>query len=442
MRLKSGIRFSSAQIIAGGFIALILFGTGLLMLPFASAGGESASLFDALFTSVSAVCVTGLVVRDTATCWSGFGQAVILALIQIGGMGVVTIAVFFVKITGRKIGLVERSLMQETLSAPQVGGIIRLTGFIIRTSLIIEAIGALLLACVFSRELGLWRGIWYGVFHSVSAFCNAGFDLMGFRERFSSLTYYASDPVVNTVIPVLITVGGIGFITWDDIRENFTHPGKLRLQTKLILIAGAVLLFFPALMFFFTDFRELQLGERIMKSLFQSATARTAGFNTADLGKMSEGGIAVMILLMLTGGAPGSTAGGMKTTTVAVLILASLAVFRRNDTVDGLGRRVPDSAVRHAVAILLLYLVLFLAGGIIISSVDKLPLLTALFETASAIGTVGLTLGITPALSVISKIILMFLMFFGRVGGLTLIYSFSTPKPVAGYMPQERVTVG
>lgn len=434
---------TSFQVIIVGFFSVILLGSLFLMLPWATQDGQGALFGDALFTSTSAVCVTGLILHDTATYWSMFGQGIILFLIQIGGMGVVTVAVAIVAASGRKIGLMQRSTMQEAISAHQVGGIVRLTKFILKTGFLIELTGAILLSFVFCKDFGLGKGIWYSVFHSISAFCNAGFDLIGIREPFSSLTAYADQPIVNITIMALIVIGGIGFLTWADIKKNKWHWKKYRMQSKVILSVTAGLIFFPAVYFFFFEFSHLSLGERIWTSFFQSVTPRTAGFNTVDLSLISETGVLLMILLMITGGSPGSTAGGMKTTTVAVLISSALAVFQKKESAHFYGRRIPNDTIRHAATILLMYLVLFLSGGMIISSVENIPLLSALFETGSAIGTVGLSMGITPTLGRLSQGILIGLMFFGRVGGLTLIFAaLSERKNTNAKLPQEKITVG
>lgn len=435
--------FTSFQVIILGFFLVILLGSLLLMLPFATKNGQGASFADGLFTATSAVCVTGLIVHDTATYWSEFGQAIILTLIQIGGMGVVTIAVAIAVASGRKIGLMQRSTMQEAISAHQVGGIVRLTKFILKTSILIELIGAVILSPVFCRDFGLLKGIWYSVFHSVSAFCNAGFDLMGIREPYSSLTTYVTSPVVNLTIMALIITGGLGFVTWADIKKNRLHFQKYTMQSKVILTVTALLLVFPAVYFFFCEFAGLPLGERLLSSLFQSVTPRTAGFNTADLTLFSETGLLLVIILMLIGGSPGSTAGGMKTTTIAVLFSSALSVFRKQDSAHFFGRRIPDSAVKNAATILLMYITLFLGGGMIISYMENVPLVSALFETGSAIGTVGLSLGLTPTLGMISRIILIILMFLGRVGGLTLIFAALSERNTFGSRyPQEKITVG
>ena len=441
-------RITPAQIIISGFALLILAGTGLLLLPFSTSGAGGASLSDALFTATSATCVTGLVIFDTALYWSPFGQLVILLLIQAGGLGVVTMAVAISMYAGKKIGLKQRCVMQEAISAPQVGGIVRMTGFVIKTTFILEGIGAVLFALRFCPQMGLWRGLWYAVFHSVSSFCNAGFDLMGVQAPFSSFTGFVGDPLVNTISMALIILGGIGFLTWADIREHKWHFRVYKLQTKIIITTTIVLLAVPAIILYFYEFslanwRDLSFGERVLAAMFQSVTPRTAGFNTVDLTKMSQPTHLLIILLMLTGGAPGSTAGGFKVTTLSVLLLNIRAVFRRRESAQCFGRRIAPEVLRSAVAIFLLYILLFLAGGMLICGIEGVPILSALFEAASAIGTVGLSLGITADLSLPSKLILVFLMYFGRVGGLTMIYAvLSGTSVVPAQLPQEKVTVG
>lgn len=436
------IRLTTSQSIILGFFSMILLGTFLLMLPFSSRAGVATPFSDALFTATSAVCVTGLVVYDTAAYWSVFGQTVIIILIQIGGMGVITVAASFALISGRRISLMQRSTMQEAISAPKVGGIVRLTSFIIRISLLIELLGAVAMAPVFCRDFGP-KGLWMALFHSISAFCNAGFDLMGTSMPFSSLTGYTADPVINVIVMLLVVIGGIGFLTWDDIRAHKLHVHQYRMQSKVILCTTAVLLLFPALYFFFFEFPSLAPGERVLASLFQSVTTRTAGFNTADLTALSEPGRYIMIALMLIGGSPGSTAGGMKTTTIAVLFASAISTFFRKEYAHFFDRRIDDSVIKNAATILLMYLSLFFFGGLAISIIEGAPMLDCLFETASAVGTVGLTLGLTSHLGLVSRGILIVLMFFGRVGGLTLIFAAlsGTAKNVSKY-PQEKITVG
>ena len=435
-------KLTSFQIIIIGFSGVIIFGTFLLMLPFSSRSGLATPFFEALFTSTSAVCVTGLIIHDTATYWSVFGQIVILLLIQIGGMGVITVAASFAMISGRKISLMQRSTMQEAISAPKVGGIVRLTGFIVRVTLVMELLCAAVMAPVFCRDFGK-KGLWMALFHSVSAFCNAGFDLLGVRTPFSSLTSYAANPVINFTIMFLIVVGGIGFLTWDDIRANRLHLHKYRMQSKVILCTTAVLLIVPAMYFYFFEFDDLTRKERLLSSLFQAVTPRTAGFNTVELTDLSEAGQFITIALMLIGGSPGSTAGGLKTTTIAVLFTTAISTFRRRENANIFGRRIDDDVVKNATTISLMYITLCCTGGLIISVSEGLPMITCLFETASAVGTVGLSLWITPELKLLSRVVLILLMFFGRVGGLTLIFAaLSGVQKKVSKLPKEKITVG
>lgn len=446
---KKKRHLSSFQIIIFGFLAVILTGAFLLMLPFSTREAGGASFMDALFTATSATCVTGLVVQDTGTYWSSFGHFVVLLLIQIGGMGVVTVAVAVTMVSGRKIGLMQRSTMQEAIAAPTVGGIVRLTGFILRTALAIELAGAVLLAPVFCQEFGLVRGCFYSLFHSISAFCNAGIDLMGVKGKFSSLSSYVSHPLVNLVIILLIVVGGIGFLTWEDLRVNKWRFQKYRMQTKVILSVTALLILLPSVYFYFYEFSQEQWeglsgGERAWGAVFQAITPRTAGFNTLDFDNFSEPGKLVVILLMLVGGAPGSTAGGMKVTTLAVLFATSAAVFTRRGEPRFFGRRIATDTVKYAATILMMQLFLCMTGGIILCSVEKLPMLSCLFESASAIGTAGLTLGITTKLGMVSRIVLILLMYMGRVGSMTVIFAAVSGKvhPKVSKLPKEKITVG
>lgn len=435
-------KLSSFQIISISFTGAILLGALLLMLPLSSSSGTFTPFLDALFTATSAVCVTGLIVHDTAAYWSSFGQGIILLLIQVGGMGVITVAVLLATISGRKISLMQRSTLQEAIAAPKVGGIVRLAKFIVKTALIIELAGALIMMPTFCRDFGL-RGVWMAVFHAVSAFCNAGFDLMGVRAPFSSLTSYAADPVINVTIMLLIVIGGIGFLTWDDIRTNKFHLKRYRMQSKVILSTTAVLIVLPAVYFFFLEFSGLDMRERVLVSLFQSITPRTAGFNTVDFNVLSEAGRFIIILLMLIGGGSGSTAGGMKTNTVAVLFATAVATFLHKEHAHFFDRRIDDDVVKNAVTILALYIILAVFGGITISIIESLPLLDCLFEAASAVGTAGLSIGVTAAAGTVSRLILIVLMFCGRVGGLTLVFAaLSGAKKSIGRYPLEKITVG
>lgn len=426
-----------------GFFLIIIIGSLLLMLPISSVSGKVTPFNESLFTATSAVCVTGLVVQDTGSYWSTFGQAIILILIQIGGLGVITVAASFALLSGRKISLMQRSTMQEAIAAPKIGGIVRLTGFVLKATLIFELSGAVIMMPVLCKDYGI-KGVWLAVFHSISAFCNAGFDILGTdTSKYVSLTQYVNCTSINLAVIFLIVIGGIGFLTWEDIYTNKLHFRRYRMQSKVILITSAILIIVPALYFFFFDLNNLPIKQRILSSLFQSVTTRTAGFNTVDLTALQEPSVATMIVLMIIGGSPGSTAGGIKTTTVAVLIANSLATFGRKDSSHFFKRRIDNQVVKNASTILIMYLVLSFTGAVAISTAEKIPFLKCLFETSSAIGTVGLTLGITPELGLFSQLILILLMFCGRVGGLTLIYAAisNTKKNISKY-PLEHITVG
>lgn len=436
-------QLTSFQMIVLGFASVILLGALLLMLPISSGDGIVTDFHDALFTATSAVCVTGLVVKDTGSYWSSFGQAVILLLIQIGGLGVITVATTFSMLSGRKISLMQRSTMQSSISAPRVGGIVKLTRFILKGTFFVEFAGMLLLLPVFCRDYGL-KGIWLSLFHSISAFCNGGFDILGTKDHlFSSLTGYAGNTLLNTTIMLLIVIGGIGFLTWDDVCVYKWNIKRYSTQSKVALSVSALLIMLPAVFFFFCDFSGLPMKERILVSLFQSVTTRTAGFNTADYAGMSGVSKMLVIMLMLVGGSPGSTAGGMKTTTLAVLVLNAIATFYRKEDTEVYGRRLEAGVVKNAATILTMYLFLFLTGGMIISLAENLPLSDCLFEAASAVGTVGLTLGITPSLGGVSQVVLIVLMYLGRVGGLTLIYATVSGTKLSGArLPVDKIMVG
>ena len=430
------------QMITLSFSLAIILGSLLLYLPISRRGAENVSYLDALFTSCSAVCVTGLVVQNTATFWTVFGKSVILALIQIGGLGVITFVIASSILTGKRIGLRQRNLMQNAVNAPKIGGIVRFTRFLVLFTFLTEAAGAMLLTIPFVRTYG-YSGIGKAVFHSISAFCNAGFDLLGDKEPYVSLTSFRDNGFLNVVIMLLIVGGGLGFLTWEDLIFSRFRWKKLRVQTKLILVVTAILLVFPAIMFFLFEFTGEPFGRRILLSVFQSTTTRTAGFNTADIGKMSEWARLIMVLLMLIGGSPGSTAGGLKTTTFAVIMISVTTFIRRKKYVGAFSRSFNIRLIWEAFTLLMLYLGLLFIGTTALSMLENLPVIDCLFECASALGTVGLTTGITPTLGSISKIILILFMYFGRVGGLTLAYSaLSGGKPDPGRAPEEAVMVG
>ena len=413
-------RLSPFRIIILSFLCLILCGTGLLMLPWATANGEGASFSDALFTSVSASCVTGLTTVDTAAYWTLFGQLVILAMIQVGGFGVITVAVSLAALSGQRIGLMQRSLSKDAVSAPQLGGIVPLLYFILRLTFFIEFLGALFLAPSFCQKVGLLRGIYFAVFHSISSFCNAGFDLFG-----NSLMDFVGDPIVNVTVMLLIIAGGLGFTTWADIRLNRGNFHAYTLQSKIALTMTAALILIPGLFFFFFELDpSTSLSEHFLISFFQSVTTRTAGYNTIDIKDFSETGRAALIALMLIGGSPGST-------------------FRLKKDPTCFSRRLSSETQRHAVTILMMYLLLFASGSVLLNLIDGIRLIDSAFETASALGTVGLSIGVTDDLGPLSKYVMMLLMFFGRIGGLTVIFAaHAHSRQDSGRSPEERITIG
>lgn len=441
-------KISPTRLLLGGYCTIILIGTLLLSVPAAARDGAATPVSDAFFTATSAACVTGLVRFDTFTHWSLFGQIVILLLIQVGGMGFVTIVLAMHLLSKQKIGLYSRVLMREAISAPNVGGIVRMTRFILTGTALIEGIGALALFFYFCPRFGPVKGLYYSVFHSISAFCNAGFDLMGTDAQFSSLTSAAGNWYVNFVIMALIVIGGLGFFVWKDLLETKFRFSRLRLHSKLVVLMTIILTFGGALLLFGIEysgesFAGLNAGEKVLVSLFQSVSLRTAGFNTVDLASMRESSIFLMICLMLVGGSTGSTAGGIKTTTVAVLILSIFITFFRKRDVECFGRRLQEGITRTASCIFMMYLGLLIGSTLAISAIEGLPVLTVMFETASAVATVGLTTGITPGLSMASKLILTFLMIFGRAGSLTMLLAFSSDRgPVASGKPLEKIQIG
>ena len=417
-----------ARLIALGFLAIILVGTGLLMLPVASKG-TPAGFLDALFTSTSATCVTGLIVRDTFTGWTLFGQLVILTLIQVGGLGLMTMFTLLSFALGKHLGLYNRKVLMQSAGTISLNGIGRLIRRIIPFSFVFELLGAVLLAVRFVPQFGWARGCWFSLFHSVSAFCNAGFDLMGVRAPFSSLTAYCNDPLVSLTVCALIVVGGLGFLVWRDIAVNGLRFSKYQLHTKLVLTTTGILLLGGWILFFFFERDATMAGmtvpQRLLASLFQSVTTRTAGFNTVDLTKLSESGNLLSDLLMLVGGSPGSTAGGIKTTTIAVLFLSAVVSAKGRTRVNAFRYSIDRDTLRQASSIVIIYLGMAAAAVLAVCAIDPISLKAALFEVSSAIATVGLTLGMTPSLSAASHVILILLMYAGRIGGLTFVLLFA-----------------
>ena len=433
-----------SRVLVLGFAVVILFGALLLTLPQATLDGLGLPFLNAAFTATSAVCVTGLVVVDTGTTFTHFGQWVILFLIQVGGLGFMTFATLFAMILGKKITLKERLLLQEALNQVSVEGIVRLTKSVLQISFAIEAIGAAILTLRWYSEFGWSKALYYGVFHSISAFNNAGFDLFG---NFSSLTAFVGDPIINITIMLLIICGGLGFLVLADL---LSHPKKFRLHTKIVLQVSGVLILLGAVFIFIMEFTNpktlgpLPLGTKVLAAFFQSVSPRTAGFNTINLAGMYDTTLLSMIVLMFIGASPGGTGGGIKTTTFISIVLSVLSTYRSDPHVVLEGRTLPKEVIQKAWAIttsaaFLIFLILS-----ILSYTENSDLLTVLFEVTSAFGTVGLSLGITPTLSDVGKMAIILTMFIGRVGPLTLAFVLSQKKNKQAHIkyPDERIMIG
>lgn len=447
MSVRKKSNFSQTRYIVSGFLIIIFIGTLLLMTPLASKNRISTNFFDCLFTSVSCTCVTGLAVVDTFSHWSLFGQIVILCLIQIGGLGFITIGVIFSVLLRRRIGLKARGLMQESVNLLQIGGIVKLTKRIVRRTFMIEGVAAIILAIRFSMDFGAAKGIYYGIFHSVSAFCNAGFDLMGVYEPYTSLMPYVYDPIVNTVIMLLIIIGGIGFIVWDDIAVNKLHFKKYHLHTKVVLVTSFILIFGGAALFYIVEYNntmaDMNVYERVITSLFSSVTARTAGFNTIDTAALTDASKILTMGLMFIGGSPGSTAGGIKTTTFFVLLISLWGNMTNSSNVSVFGRRFEEEAIKKSAIVASLNMILAIVASFVILAITDIPISDILFEVFSAIGTVGMTTGITRDLNEGARIVIMILMFCGRVGSLSFALSvFKKKKDVKIKNPQEKIALG
>ena len=413
------------------------------MLPISTKTGEWTGFSNAFFTATSASCVTGLVVYDTASHWSIFGQIVILTMIQIGGMGVVTMTTLLSRLIGKKLSLQARTTLQEAVSAPNLGEILKYTRFICIGTVIFEAAGAVIMSPVFISEYGIFKGIWISIFTSISAFCNAGFDLNGAHGEFSSMVPYADNPLIVITLVFLILTGGLGFLTWLDIRKHGLKFSRYSTQSKIIIVMEIFLILVPLVYMFFGEYEALPFGERFLAALFQAVTPRTAGFNTTDYSYFSGTGILLAVILMLIGGAPGSTAGGMKITTVAVLFFTMVSVFKHEKSPAVFKRRIKPEAIYGAIAVFMLDIMIALIGAMLISKIEHVAFLKTLFESASAVGTVGLSMGLTPTLSTVSKFILIFSMYMGRVGGLTLVFAAISRKSTGNRQyPADNIAVG
>lgn len=440
-------RLTRTQWIAVGFLVIILCGTGLLMLPVSSRGPGGTDFLSSLFTAASATCVTGLVVVDTYQHWTLFGQIVILLMIQAGGLGFVTIGVTIMLMMGKRIGLADRGLLRDSVNTLELGGIVRLAKLIVKGTLLAEGTGAVLLSIRFVPEFGLLEGIYYAVFHSISAFCNAGFDLMGRFEPYSSLVRYADDWLVNLTVVSLILFGGLGFVVWRDLYKNRLHFKKYTLHTKMVLTALLVLVVVPIPLFWLLERGGVLAGlgpsGQFLGSLFAAVTPRTAGFNTTDVGGMCDAGKLLTLVLMLIGGNPGSTAGGVKTTTIMVLLCYVISMIQHRDGVNVYGRRLEDGMIEKAAIVFTLTLTMAVTASFLICALDGLPLTDVLLETFSAVDTVGMSTGITRDTGTCSRLILILLMYCGRIGSLSFALAFTDKKRRSGLrQPMERINIG
>lgn len=440
-------KLSSIQVLVIGFFGIITLGTILLLLPFATRDGETTTIIDAIFTATSATCVTGLVVHDTYTHWTLFGQATILTMIQIGGLGFMSVATFLSLALRRKISLKERGIIQEAMNMPEIAGVVRLMRHVLIGTVFFELCGAIIFSIKFIPIMGISRGIYTAVFHSVSSFCNAGFDLFGRFEPGSSLELFNNDVIINVATMALIIIGGIGFYVWEDIHTNGFHFKKYKLHSKMVISMTIVLILVPAVLFFVLErnnaYKDFSTPQAIMSASFQSVTLRTAGFSTVHPSKLTDSSSLLGCVLMLIGGSPGSTAGGIKTTSFMILMLGVVSMLAKRDSITAYKRRLPHGYLTKVSAILTMYLFFALLSVGIICAVDTIHLREALFQVFSAIGTVGVDMTNTGCLSSLPKVILSILMFFGRIGGLSLALAFSKPitAPPTKY-PTEKISVG
>ena len=428
---RRGRALSPTKIIAVTFLILILTGAFLLTLPVATRDGQGCDFLRALFTATSATCVTGLTPFDTYTQWSGFGQGVLLCLIEVGGLGFMSMATLFVFLLRKRIGLKQRMVMAQALSLNDMEGVVRLQRTVIFGSLSVEALGAAILAAYFTPRFGFWKALWLGVFHSVSAFCNAGFDVFGFLEPGASLMTFQDDPLVLLTLGALVVIGGLGFLVWEELAER-KPLGRMSVYTRLVLSTTGALLLAGWVLTCLLEWNNpdtlgnMPVWEKLLNGLFQSVTLRTAGFAAVDQGKLTEGGKAVSMVIMLIGGSSGSTAGGLKTVTFVVLVLFIWARLRGRSTVCAFRRTIPASQVLDAMTIAIAMLILAMFGAVFICATSPVGFTNALYEAISALATVGLTADTTLRLSVPAQWLIILYMYFGRVGILTISLGFLT----------------
>lgn len=442
--LKNKIKLNGVQILALGFLGLILIGGILLSLPIASKSGEATNFLDAVFTSTSAVCVTGLVTLNTSAHWSVFGQTVIITLIEIGGLGFMSFAVLFAMILGKKITLRERLVMQEAMNTYSIQGLVKMVRYVLVFTVTVQFFGALLLSTQFVPEYGIGKGIFFSVFHSISAFCNAGFDLFG-----NSLMNYSSNAVVILVISALIIIGGLGFTVLLEIYE-FRGLKKLSLHSKIVILSSTILVMGGTILMFIFEYNNpgtignMTIQDKVLNSFFASVSPRTAGFNSVPLTEMSIAGNFLTIILMFIGGSPGSTAGGVKTVTLSIIVLTIISVIKGREDTEAFGRRFNKGIVYKAFTIAFIGLSLVIGVTMILSCTEKgASFIELLYESVSALGTVGLTLDLTPKLTSIGKTLIILMMYFGRVGILTVMFALTRKKDKRSYKyPEGKILIG
>lgn len=456
--LRRKLNISPTQTVVISFAVIIIIGATLLNLPYASNNGQSVGFINALFTATSATCVTGLVVVDTGTHWTVFGKVVIISLIQIGGLGIMTFSTMLALLVGRKITLKERLLIQESFNQFELEGMVRLTKNIIITTFAIELVGALVFATVFVPQFGWKQGLAYGVFHGISSFCNAGFDLMGQHTGpFSSFTSYVNNPIININTMLLIIIGGLGFSVWIDCFKALKKRSLscLSLHSKVVLTMTVGLIVLGAVFIFIMEInnpatiKNLPFSGKILASFFQSVSPRTAGYNTLDMGSLTMSTTFLTIILMFIGGSPGSTAGGIKTGTAGILFFTVLSVIKGKDSTEIYDRRLPKYLVYRAVSVALISFVLVVFATMVLSIAEvpynQTDFMTLLFEATSAFGTVGLTMNYSTHLTPAGRVIIILCMFAGRVGPLSLILALaSKARKNNGHIkyPEDRIMVG
>lgn len=444
--LRKNTKLKGVQILALGFLAVILIGGIILTLPISSASGETTNFLDALFTATSAVCVTGLITLDTGTHWSMFGQTIIMLLIEIGGLGFMSFTTLIAIILGKKITLRDRLILQDAMNTFSIQGLVKMVQYVLTFTVTVQLSGALLFSTQFIPQYGIFKGLFYSLFHSISAFCNAGFDLFG---NFSSLTSYSSNWVVILVASALVIIGGIGFAVWIEIY-NFKSIKKLSLHSKMVILVTAVLIVGGTILMFIFEHNNpntlanMNMGDKVVNSFFAAVTPRTAGFNSISTDGMTNAGNLLTIILMFIGGSPGSTAGGIKTTTIGVLLVTVICVIKGRDDAEVFKKRFPKELIYKAFTLFFIGGFLVIGATMLLSYTEQgASFLSLLYETTSAFGTVGLTVGLTQQLSEVGKVLIMIMMYLGRVGPLTVVLSLMRNKNNNGVRyPEGKILIG